>query len=498
MSVRVRFAPSPTGELHVGGLRTALFDWLLARHSGGQSILRIEDTDRTRLTPGSMQGIEDAIRWLGLEWDEGPGAGGPVAPYYQSERLGAYAAATERLLAQGDAYRCYCTPERLQALRAEQIRTKQQPGYDRHCRDLTPEQRAEAEAGGASWVVRFKMPREGNTAFVDAIRGEITFENARYDDHILVKSDGFPTYHLSAISDDGEMRITHALRGEEWLPSTPRHLLTFRALGYEPPVYAHVPVIVGKDRKKLSKRHGHTSVRAFREAGYLPEAMLNFLGLIGWSLDDHTTIISREQFIEHFTLERVVKAPALFDIDKLDYLNQHYMQQLPDAEYAGRALPFVKRDLPPEVGERVDEEALCRMAEALKTRVKRLDEIAPLVEFYALVGLPAYERSALFGKKGTGDAALLIAGLEFLRGRLAGLSEWSRAPINEAIGELQASAKEGALKERGVKYGDVMTALRVSLSGRSVSLPNDVMLDLLGRERSLTRIDAVLARLADE
>jgi glutamyl-tRNA synthetase len=488
MTVRVRFAPSPTGLLTVGGLRTALFNWLFARHHGGTFILRIEDTDRTRFSPGALDALLDAHRWLGILWDEGPAVGGEYGPYYQSEKLDVYRAAAERLVAQGDAYRCYCTPERLEAVRAEQRRRGKPTGYDRHCRNLSPEERAAYEERGTPYVVRFKMPDSGTTTFVDAIRGEITFENARYDDHVLLKSDGFPTYHLSAIVDDIDMKITHAFRAEEWLPSTPRHLLTFRALGAEPPVYAHLPLILGKDRKKLSKRHGDTSVRAYRDQGYLPDAMFNFLGLIGWSLDDHTTIISREQFVEHFTLDRVTKAPALFDLDKLNWIDGQYIQMLSDEAFTEAVLPFLERDLPPAVPRPIDREVVRRLAEPLKTRVKKLDEAAPLTWYLFVAGPLDYDSSLLLGRKGNADPAAVAARLRLLRDALAACETWDR----EGLEALFRSLAE----QHGIKLGDLLSPLRVAETGSTVSLPMDVTLELLGRERTLTRIDDALARLA--
>lgn len=499
MTVRVRFAPSPTGDLHVGGLRSSLFDWLFARHHGGQFILRIEDTDRTRLTPGSLHAILDAHRWLGLDWDEGPEVGGPYAPYFQSERLDSYQAAAQRLVAQGDAYRCYCTPERLATLRAEQVRQGKSPGYDRRCRYLTPEQRAAEEADGKPFVVRFAMPLEGRTVFHDAIRGEIVFEHARYDDHVLLKSDGFPTYHLAAIVDDGEMRITHAFRAEEWLPSTPRHLLTFKALGYEPPVYAHLPVVVGKDRKKLSKRHGDTSVHQYIEKGYLPEAMLNFLGLIGWSLDDHTQIISREEFIKHFDLDRVVKSPGMFDHDKLDWFNQQYILAMPAEQFAELAVAWLEQGLPPEAPRPVDRDLVQRMVRmrdkdqpVVQSRIVRLDGIAPLTG-YLFVSEPLRYAPSLILDRGKKEPLPPSEGVRILALWRETFSAWDRWD-GEAI-------SEGPFKDlparTGEKLGDLLSPLRVALTGSKQSLPMHVNLALLGKERSLTRIDYAIAQLQD-
>jgi glutamyl-tRNA synthetase len=487
MTVRVRFAPSPTGDLHIGGLRSSLFDWLFARHRGGTFILRVEDTDRTRLTPGSLQAILDGHRWLGLDWDEGPEVGGPYGPYFQSERLDLYRVAADRLVAQGDAYRCYCTPERLDTVRAEQTRSGKPQGYDRRCRDLTPAQRAAEEADGKLYVIRFKMPLEGKTVLNDVIRGEIVFENARHDDHVLLKSDGFPTYHLSAIVDDAETKITHVFRGEEWIPSAPRHLLTFRALGYEPPIYAHLPVVLGKDRKKLSKRNGDASVQQYRDKGYLPEAVFNFLGLIGWSLDDHTTIISREQFVQHFDLDRIVKSPGLFDIDKLDWFNGEYIRAMPVEQFVELAIEWLDRDLPPSVSRPIDRGLVERMASEVQTRVKRLDGIAPLTRYLFTPGVPDYDTALLLGKKGDANPASVAALLRLARHTLAACGTWDREALDALL--------RGTAQDKGIKLGDLLTPLRVAVTGSQQALPMHVNLELLGRDASLARIDDAIERL---
>ncbi|MGA2284712.1 MAG: glutamate--tRNA ligase, partial [Dehalococcoidia bacterium] len=321
MTVRVRFAPSPTGIPHVGNIRTALFNWLFARHEGGGFVLRIEDTDQTRLVSEALDAIVASLRWLGLDWDEGPEVGGPHGPYFQSQRLERYHRAADELIAKDAAYRCYCSPERLEQVRAEQTRRKEPPRYDRRCRFLSDAECAQEEATGIKPVVRFKTPLSGRTEFDDVVRGHVAFENETLDDFVLLKSDGFPTYHLANVVDDHVMEISHVLRADEWLPSTPRHLLLYAALGYAPPVFAHLPMILGPDRAKLSKRHGAVSLLEYKRQGYLPEVMFNFLGLLGWSLDDHTEIISREEFIRHFSLERIVKNPAIFDVEKLTWMN---------------------------------------------------------------------------------------------------------------------------------------------------------------------------------
>jgi len=271
--VRVRFAPSPTGLPHVGNIRTAMFNWLLARHTGGRFILRIEDTDVARRVEGAVETIMDGLRWLGLDWDEGPDVGGDYGPYYQSQRLEMYREAAEQLVAQGDAYYCYCSPQRLGEMREEQVRRKQPPGYDRLCRDLSPQEQAQKKAGGIRAVIRFKTPLEGQTRHQDMIWGDVAFEHSTIDDFVLLKSDGYPTYHLASVVDDHAMEISHVIRAEEWISSTPRHLLLYRSFGFEPPLYVHHPMILGPDRAKLSKRHGAVSILEYREQGYLPETM---------------------------------------------------------------------------------------------------------------------------------------------------------------------------------------------------------------------------------
>ena len=326
MSVRVRYGPSPTGEPHVGNIRTALFDWLLARRFGGQFIVRIEDTDQSRAVEGTEQLILDALTWLGLDWDEGPDVGGPFGPYRQSERLPLYVEAANRLLDEGKAYRCVCTSERLDALRKSQQKAKLPPGYDRRCRELgLPDNQPH--------VVRLAMPLEGDTVVSDYLRGDVSFQNSLLDDHVLLKRDGFPTYHLASVVDDHHMQITHVIRGDEWLSSAPRHVQTYAALGWDEPVWVHLPIIRGPDKGKLSKRHGATSVREYADKGFLPEALLNFLALLGWSRDETTTIMSRDEIVESFDLDGLGLASAMFDIERLSEMNARYIRDLDPADF---------------------------------------------------------------------------------------------------------------------------------------------------------------------
>lgn len=487
MTVRVRFAPSPTGGPHVGNIRTALFNWLFARHEGGNFVLRIEDTDQTRLTPGAVDELLESLRWLGLDWDEGPEVGGPYGPYLQSERLDVYHEHANQLIESGWAYHCYCTPERLDALRTEQARLKQPPRYDRHCRELSEAERREREDRGQKAVVRFKTPLEGRTSFTDLVREDVAFENATLDDFIIIKSDRYPTYHLASVVDDHLMEISHVLRAEEWLPSTPRHLLIYQALGWQPPLFAHLPMLLGKDRSKLAKRHGATSVLDYAEQGYLPDAMFNFLGLLGWSLDDHTEIISRQQFVDHFSLGRVVKNPAVFDPDKLTWMNGVYMRDLPPERLAGLVRGRLERDLPPDVPRPLDEAYVLRMVPLIRERVKRFDDLKRFAEFFFLGDDLDYEVDDLLGKKFTGRAEDAADALSAARERARALTSWDEESLEQALRSLA--------EERSLKAGDLLMLIRVAVTGSPVAPPLFESMAILGRERCLARLEHGLRKL---
>ncbi len=484
--VRTRYAPSPTGDPHVGNIRTALFAWALARRTGGQFLLRIEDTDRTRYVPSSLEAIYESLRWLGLDWDEGPIVGGPYAPYIQSERLPYYHEVANRLLAEGKAYRCFCTMERLDALRAEQQRRKQPPGYDGLCRSIPP---AEAEArAGEPHVIRFKMPREGQTVLRDAIRGEVVFENALQDDFVLLKSDGFPTYHLAAIADDIAMRITHVIRGEEWLSSAPKHIRLYEALGAPEPVWAHLPVILGTDRKKLSKRSGDTSVLEYREKGYLPEAMVNFLALLGWSLDDKTTIVDRETFVRNFSLERVGANPAVFDIERLDYLNGYYIRAMSPDRWAKTVAEWCETHLPSSIPRPLDRSLFEAVAPLLQERVTRLADIDDLVLFLFTERAPEYEPDLLVERLGGDrDFALRVVDAALLALDALSPHEWTRERVEGAVRSLESAL--------GAKLRKFVAVLYVAVMGRPQGIPLFDSMVLLGRERTLLRLREARAKL---
>ncbi len=482
MSVRVRYGPSPTGEPHVGNIRTALFDWLLARRFGGQFIVRIEDTDQSRAVEGAEQLILEALTWLGLDWDEGPDIGGPYGPYRQSERLPLYREAAQRLIAAGAAYRCDCTPERLDALRKAQQQAKQPPGYDRRCRNLDI-------ADDAPHVVRLAMPLDGETIVRDELRGAVAFQNHLLDDHVLLKRDGFPTYHLASVVDDHHMRITHVIRGDEWLSSAPRHVQTYAALGWDEPVWVHLPIIRGPDKGKLSKRHGATSIRQYAQEGYLPEALLNFLALLGWSKDETTTIMPRAEIIEAFDLDGLGTASAMFDIERLREMNARYIRDLDPADFLRRGRLYLEARIDRAVA---DEEldGLLAIAPAIQERVKLLPEFADYTDFFFSASPLEYDNAELMGRAYRNKP---WAALESVEASLNALRE-----IDEA--EWRAETLEAALREladqRGEKPGALFTPIRVAATGKRIAPPLFDTLATLGKARTVQRLNAAAERLA--
>lgn len=483
--VRVRMAPSPTGYFHLGSARTALFNWLYARHTGGAFILRIEDTDRTRYVPDALEDAMASLRWLGLDWDEGPEVGGAYGPYFQSERLPLYHEWADRLVRAGLAYRCYCTEERLAALREEQ-RSRKEPiiGYDRHCRTLTAGQRAELEAAGAAAVVRFAMPLDGETRFVDLLRKMKPFDNNQYRDPVLVKSDGFPTYHFANVIDDHFMAITHILRGDEWLSSVPLHVNLYNALGWEIPIFAHLPLIldpsgVGKLSKRKKKGEGDaellTYIREYRAAGYLPEAMFNFLAVMGWAYSADADLFTREEAIARFDIHDINPAAGALPLSKLQWMNGHYIRELDPADLAERLLPFLAAALgqPAEALRR--HPALPVLVPLIQERLKTLDEAAALIDF-AFVEELTYDPQMLVAKGLT--PAQSLAALTAARTLLAEL------PFTEA--GLDAPLR-GLADALGVKVGQLFGILRVATTGKQVAPPLFGSLIALGREKTLAR-----------
>ncbi len=482
--VRVRYAPSPTGFPHVGNIRTAFFNWLWARHAGGKFILRIEDTDVARTVPGAVEAIMDSLRWLGLDWDEGPETGGAYAPYFQSQRLHLYREAAEKLVRDGAAYYCYCSSERLEAMRLEQQNLKLSTGYDRHCRNLTEDEHARMIAEGIKPVVRFKTPTRGQTRFQDLLRGEVVFDNTTLDDFVLLKSDGYPTYHLANIVDDHFMEISHVLRAEEWLSSTPKHIMLYSALGYTPPTFAHLPMILGPDRSKLSKRHGATALTDYRDQGYLPETMLNFLALLGWSLDETSELFKLEGLVEQFSLERISRTAAIFNRDKLDWMNGVYIRSLAVDDLTGRLLPFLEKDLPPDVKRPLDTGYIREIVPLIRERITTLKDAAAYAGFFFVDNLE-YDSAMLIGKKTTAESALTA--LKGAEEKLSSLPNFSHDLLEVTLRSLA--------DEMGIKTGQLFNLLRVATTARDAAPPLFETMAVLGKERCLKRIHAALAKL---
>lgn len=487
MTVRTRYAPSPTGDPHIGNIRSALFSWALARANGGVFILRIEDTDQKRLVESSVDAIMESLRWLGIDWDEGPGVGGVHGPYFQSQRLPLYQKAALTLIEGGRAYRCFCTPERLDQMRAAQVAAKRPPGYDGLCREISAGE-SEVRAGSEAFVVRFAMRREGTTVLDDLVRGSITFENALQDDFVILKSDGFPTYHLGLVVDDTEMEITHAIRGDEWISSAPKHIQLYESLGWKPPLWAHLPLILGPDHKKLSKRTGDTSVLDYRRNGYLPEAMVNFLAFLGWSLDDRTSLITIEDLKEQFSLERVVANPAVFDIERLNHLNGHYIREMPSERWQQVTAEWCEKDLPASVPRPVDADLVSAVAPLLRERVGRLTEVAPLMEFLFGFEAPDYD-AALLEEKAGGDPELArrVIDTALLKLDRVPRDQWTRDELEAAIRRME--------DELGTKLRKFVPVLYVAEMGRPQGIPLFDSLALLGRERALQRLRTARAHL---
>lgn len=485
---RTRFAPSPTGYLHIGSLRTALFNWLWARHTGGQFLLRIEDTDRNRFVEGAEDQLKESLRMVDLQWDEGPDVGGPFAPYRQSERLPIYHSLAHELLAKGCLYKCWCSPERLQRVREEKQARKEPPGYDRHCRFLSDAERAELEVSGQTFVLRIAVPLEGETVVDDMIRGPIMFRNALQDDAIMIKSGGFPTYHFAAIVDDHLMEITHVLRADEWIATSPLHVLLYQFFGWEQPVWVHVPNVLGPDGKKLAKRHGDTSITEYLDKGYLPEAIVNFLALIGWGYDETTEIMTRDELIERFDPHKISKSGGVFNIEKLDKFNGIYIRRLTPVQLTERMLPWLQRDglvatpaTPSEI-ERVTE-----LVPLIQERLVVLSEAPEFLRFFwqAPTG---YDAGLLVPKKS--DAATACHSLQSAATALTELPSWEAVALDARLRSLA--------EELELKTGDLFMPLRVAATGSRVSPPLFETLHALGREETLARFERAAVALTEK
>jgi len=487
--VRVRFAPSPSGDLHVGNVRTALYNWAFARHNNGTFVFRIEDTDRSRVTEEHIHAAADTLHWLGLGWDEGPEVGGPYAPYLQSRRMDVYREWTDRFLAEGRAYHCYCTTEELEERREAQRAQGRPPGYDGHCRELIGEQVSAYEAEGRRPVVRFRMP-PGSTTFTDLIRGEISFDHANVPDFVLVRADGHPLYTLAVAVDDVLMRITHILRGEDLLSSTPRQLAVYAAMGVPPgerPLFAHLPFVMGADNLKLSKRNGEVSIAWYRQHGFLPEAMVNYLALLGWSPGGDREDFSLAEMVEAFTIERVNSNPARFDLRKLEAINGDKIRALDPAGFRARVTPFLQRaGLVADPLTAEDERLLDGAAPLVQERMARLTEAVDMLGFLFVderhfsVDDEAAARSLTEEARPT---------LQSAYDALVGVEAWSSGSIE---GALRTALVDGLELKPKVAFGPV----RVAVTGRRISPPLFESLELLGRERTLDRLRRALDALA--
>lgn len=486
--VRVRYAPSPTGFLHVGGARTALYDYLLAKKTTGAFIIRIEDTDQKRYNPEAIPDLLAGLRYLGLDWDEGPEVGGNYGPYFQTERLDIYQKYIKILLDQGHAYRCFCTPERLAQVNEERQKAKLLPGYDRFCRNLDPAESDRRAAAGEPFVIRIKVPLTGSVTLHDAIRGDITIDNESVQDAVLIKSDGIPTYHFAVVVDDYLMEITHILRGEEWISSFPIHLHLYNFFGWEPPIFAHLPLILNPAGKgKMSKREERAPdgkvypvfVHTFKERGYLPEALVNYLALVGWSYDDKTEIMSQEELIERFGLERVNPSPAAWNYDKLDHFNGIYIRNLPVEDLTDRLFPFLVA-----VGINADRETLLKITPLIQERLTVLSDAPPWVDFFFVDELPPYDLNLLVPKKMTLADVPNI--LQTARRVLAG-SDFTHEALDTNLRE--------AATGLGLKSGEMFQPIRVAVCGKLVAPPLFETLVILGKDKVLKRIDQALERL---
>lgn len=487
-NVRVRFAPSPTGLLHIGGARTAIYNWAFARRMGGVFVLRIDDTDPERSTDENVRAILSGLRWLGLDWDEGPEADGAYGPYLQTQRADTYAAALERMKASGAAYPCFCPSEELEAKRGAARAKGGFAGYDRTCRRLDPDTVERRIAAGEPHVWRLAVPDgRGDVVFADAIRGELSFPASSLDDFVLVRTDGTPTYNFATVVDDGLMEISHIVRGDDHLSNTPRQILVFEALGHEVPTFAHLSMIWGPDGKKLSKRHGAASVEEYRDAGYLPEAVLNYLTLLGWSLDGETTVFSSETLCANFSFDRVSRNPAIFDVEKLDWLNGVYLRGLSPAEFVDGMVPWiVDAGLATAKGLAARRDWLLRLAPLVSERVTRMGEIVPWVAFLFVDTIeidPAAAEKVL-------SAPTAAAALDACRDVLAAVEPWEHDAIEAALRTVPETI--------GLKPKLVFQAVRVAVTGSTVSPPLFESLQLLGREAALARIAAARASLQPE
>ena len=479
-NIRVRYPPSPTGEPHLGNIRTALFNWLFAKNNKGKFILRVEDTDRNRLVEGAMESQLEALKWLGIDWDEGPDIGGEYKPYTQSERLDIYKKISDRLIQDGFAYKCYCSQERLTQMREGYKKTQSIVGYDRKCRNINSLELGEIN-NEKSYVVRFKTPLEGKIIFNDLIRGQVEFENIRLDDFVILKSDGFPTYHLANVVDDYHMKITHVMRAEEWLSSTPKHIHIYNSMNWEMPKFAHLPIILAPDKSKLSKRHGATSILEYRRLGYLPNAMVNFLAKLGWSLDGETEKIETSELINNFSLKKVSKSGAIFDIDKLNWLNGVYIRELTADELTFELLAYWKIFPSLELPANIDYDLLKRIVPLISERIKTLNDAAPLISYF-FSDTVKYKKEQIL-QKGLNFSDVNII-LEKLYSEVIAIDNFESHVIETNL--------RNFVSESNYKTGQVLGILRVIYTGLDVAPPLFESMEILGKGHCVSMISRAI------
>jgi glutamyl-tRNA synthetase len=469
MTVRTRIAPSPTGIAHLGTAYQAQRDWAYAKNMGGKFIVRIEDTDRERYVEGAVDILFEAFAWLGYTNDEGSNVGGPHEPYTQSERLPIYKKHVEELVEKGEAYYCFCTKERLDKLRVEQQAQKLVPRYDKHCRDLSKDEVSKHLAAGEKSVVRMKMPLDGETTFNDLIRGDITFKNSDVDDTVLLKSDGYPTYHLAVVVDDHLMEITHIIRGEEWISSTPKHVQLYKSFGWKSPEFAHLSLIRNKDHSKMSKRHNDVSVLSYRDKGYLPEALNNFLALLGWSHPEKKDIFTMDEYVKLFSLERLTTTAPVFDVEKLKWMNGMYIREMDDVELTKRLASFIPADCPAEI--------VPQILPLIKERLVTLKDFEELTTFfYRDIDVD----KALLTKKSSADEVNVQLAATKLS--LEGLDEevWTHENIEYKIRSLSEA--------NGWKPGQYFMMLRLAVTGKTATPPLFETMEVIGRDAILKRL----------
>ncbi|MDP4008734.1 MAG: glutamate--tRNA ligase [Candidatus Peregrinibacteria bacterium] len=483
--VRTRFAPSPTGFLHVGGLRTALYAYLFARHNNGKMILRIEDTDRERLVPGATEHLQEVLYTMGIDYDEGPEKGGEYGPYIQSERLDIYKEYAQKLIDKGEAYYCFCTKERLTEMRESQIKRKVAPMYDKHCRTLPKEDVEKERSAGTAYVIRQAIPSDQKISFEDAVKGHTAFDSNTLDDHVLMKADGFPTYHLAVVVDDHLMEITHVIRGEEWIPSAPKHVALYNAFQWEIPVMAHLPLLLNPDKTKLSKRQGDVNVEDYLAKGYLKEAIINFIALLGWHEEkSDREIYSLSELIEVFTLERVQKSGAVFDLQKFEWINTHYIKKLPDNELIEKILPHLKKE--DFWKENPDTELLTSLLPDIRTRLKTFSEISDTIKIYFRVS--PYDKKMFLHEK-------MKVTLDMAKQALTeGIKTLEDLPENKFMEEDTKEVLLEKITSLGWKNGQLLWPMRVALSGEQFSPGVFELLTSLKKEESLNRLKAGLEK----